>query len=115
MDNKVQFSFTLEVLPQVLFPGHTGDVKISSVNVDYSRNIITFYVDGVPQAPDRPEAQECVEIYYDNEAKEFVFPATYHVNPDTGKFEPAYSIKLRNARLASSQPELEYGDINETI
>lgn len=105
-DNKVQFSYTLEVLPQVLFPNHPGDVKITSVNVDYSRGIITFYADGVPQAPIRPEGQECVEIYYDN--GQFIFPRTYSVNPETGNFEPTYRRKLNTGNIILKElPESE--------
>lgn len=61
---RAQFSYTLEVLPQILFPGHDSDVKIHAVDVDYTRNIVSFYATDVPGAPPTPEGTECRSVSY---------------------------------------------------
>jgi hypothetical protein len=62
---RAQFSYTLEVLPQILFPGHDSDVKIHAINVDYSRNIINFHATGVPGVPPTPEGSESYSVAYE--------------------------------------------------
>lgn len=62
---RAQFSYTLEVLPQILFPEHDSDVKITAVDVDYSRNIVSFYATDVPGIPPTPEGSESYSVAYE--------------------------------------------------
>lgn len=63
---RLVFSYTFEALPQVLFPGDNFNAKITSISVDYSRNIVNFYVTGVPGVPPTPEGSEPTSASFQN-------------------------------------------------
>lgn len=63
---RLVFSYTFEALPQVLFPGQSQSAKIASISVDYSRNIVNFYVTGIHGSPPTPEGSEPTSASFQN-------------------------------------------------